>query len=323
MVTGIPSLNIKQLDCKQGAVRAVRFNADGNYCLSGGSDRTVKLWNPFRGSLLQTYLGHAGDVLDVRGSCDNATLASASLDKSVVLWDVTTAKSSRKWRGHAGAVQTVCFNEDSSVVISGSIDCSVCCWDTRSRARDPVQALKEARDAVTSVLATDHEIVTSSLDGSVRRYDLRMGKMSKDTLGCPATRVQLTRDGLCVLVSCLGGLLRLLDKTSGQSLQQFAGHKNAQFYLDCCLSQDDSHVYSGSEDGQVCCWNLVEGSLVDRLKHPTQAPVSSLSQHPSKAVLLTATRGLVYLWGEPESVCKDSDATTSSIHDTAGPSRLR
>lgn len=309
MVAGVPSLNIKQLDCKQGAVRVVRFNADGNYCLTGGSDRTVKLWNPIRGALLQTYLGHARDVLDVRGSCDNAGIASVSSDKAVVLWDVTTAKSTRKWRGHAGAVQTVCFNEDSSVVISGSIDGSVCCWDTRSRARDPLQALKEARDAVTSVLASDHEIVSSSLDGCVRRYDLRMGKMCSDTLGCPATRVQMTRDGLCLLVSCLGGLLRLLDKTSGQSLQQFSGHKNAQFYLDCALNQDDSHVYSGSEDGQVCCWNLVEGLLVERLRHPTEAPVSSLSQHPSKPVLLTATRGLVYLWGEVESVSKEPDAT--------------
>lgn len=308
MVAGVPNLNIKQLDCKQGAVRVVRFNADGNYCLTGGSDRTVKLWNPTRGALLQTYLGHARDVLDARGSCDNSSIASVSSDKAVVLWDVTTAKSTRKWRGHAGAVQTVCFNEDSSVVISGSIDGSVCCWDTRSRARDPLQALKEARDAVTSVLASDHEIVSSSLDGSVRRYDLRMGKMSRDALGCPATRVQMTRDGLCLLVSCLGGLLRLLDKTSGQSLQQFSGHKNTQFYLDCALSQDDSHVYSGSEDGQVCCWNLVEGSLVERLRHPTEAPVSSLSQHPSKPVLLTATRGLVYLWGEAESVSKDSDS---------------
>ncbi|KAL1434437.1 hypothetical protein MTO96_011536 [Rhipicephalus appendiculatus] len=220
MVTGVPSLNIKQLDCKQGAVRAVRFNADGNYCLSGGSDRTVKLWNPFRGSLLQTYLGHAGDVLDVRGSCDNATVASASVDKSVVLWDVTTAKSTRKWRGHAGAVQAVCFNEDSTVVISGAIDCSVCCWDTRSRARDPVQALKEARDAVderASHRPRDRQFVPRRFRASLRPPD-----------------------------GCLGGLLRLLDKTSGQSLQQFAGHKNAQFYLDCCLSQDDSHVYSGS-----------------------------------------------------------------------------
>ncbi|CAN8029940.1 unnamed protein product [Ixodes persulcatus] len=299
-MAAIPTENTKQLDCKQGAVRVVRFNADGNYCLTGGNDRTVKLWNPFRGVQLQSYMGHGGDVMDVRGSCDNASIASVSGDKSVILWDVTTAKSVRKWRGHAGSVQAVCFNEDSSVVFSGSVDGSVLCWDTRSRTRDPLQALKEARDAITSVLATDHEVVSSSLDGCLRRYDLRLGRMAQDTLGIPVTRVQLTRDGLCLLASCLGGPVRLLDKVTGQSLQEFTGHKNAQFYLDCVLSQDDAHVYSGSEDGAVCCWNLVEGKLVERLRHPTAAPVHSLSQHPSKAVLLTATRGLVYLWEAPQ-----------------------
>ena len=33
------------LDCKQGAVRAIRYNIDGDYILTCGSNKTVKLWN--------------------------------------------------------------------------------------------------------------------------------------------------------------------------------------------------------------------------------------------------------------------------------------
>ena len=32
------------IDCKHGAVRAVRYNVDGDYILSCGSHKTVKLW---------------------------------------------------------------------------------------------------------------------------------------------------------------------------------------------------------------------------------------------------------------------------------------
>ena len=32
-----------KIDCQQGAVRAVRFNKDGNYCITCGNDKTVKL----------------------------------------------------------------------------------------------------------------------------------------------------------------------------------------------------------------------------------------------------------------------------------------
>lgn len=61
----------KEIACKQGAVRAVRFNVEGEYCLTCGSDKSVKLWNPYRGALLKTYSGHGYEVLDAQSSCDS------------------------------------------------------------------------------------------------------------------------------------------------------------------------------------------------------------------------------------------------------------
>ena len=54
----VPTALAKTLDCKQGAVRAVRYNVDGNYCLTCGSDKSLKLWNPERGTVLKSYTGH-------------------------------------------------------------------------------------------------------------------------------------------------------------------------------------------------------------------------------------------------------------------------
>lgn len=39
---------VQGVDCKQSAVRAVRYNVDGNYCLTCGSDKSLKLWNPVK-----------------------------------------------------------------------------------------------------------------------------------------------------------------------------------------------------------------------------------------------------------------------------------
>lgn len=41
--------------------------ADGNYCLTCGSDKTLKLWNPHKGTALRTYQGHGYEVLDAAG----------------------------------------------------------------------------------------------------------------------------------------------------------------------------------------------------------------------------------------------------------------
>ena len=104
----LPCKETNQLEGHQGAVRAVRFNYDGNYCLTCGGDKLLKLWNPHRGVLLKTYSGHGYEVLDAVGSSDNSRLASCGADKTVVQWDVATGQIMRRFRGHTSvSVQTV------------------------------------------------------------------------------------------------------------------------------------------------------------------------------------------------------------------------
>ncbi|XP_058717695.1 WD repeat domain-containing protein 83-like [Poecile atricapillus] len=115
----LPRQRVQTLQCGQGAVRAARFNADGNYCLTCGSDKTLKLWNPHKGTALRAYQGHGYEVLDAAGSFDNSQICSGSADKAVALWDVTTGQVVRKYRGHAGKVNCVQFNEEATVIVSG------------------------------------------------------------------------------------------------------------------------------------------------------------------------------------------------------------
>lgn len=42
-------------------------SADGNYIISCGSDKSLKLWSVTRGTLLKTYSGHGYEVLDADG----------------------------------------------------------------------------------------------------------------------------------------------------------------------------------------------------------------------------------------------------------------
>ncbi|XP_075715229.1 WD repeat domain-containing protein 83 isoform X2 [Rhinoderma darwinii] len=278
----------RRLACNQGAVRAVRFNVDGNYCMTCGSDKSLKLWNPHKGTMLKTYSGHGYEVLDAAGS-----------DKTIILWDVAQGQVVRKFRGHAGKVNCVEFNEESTVIISGSIDSSIRCWDSRSRRPEAIQILDEAKDGISSIKVSDHEILAGSVDGNLRRYDLRAGEMCADYVGSPITCVSFSQDSQCLLASSLDSCLRLLDKDTGELLGEYSGHQNASYKLDSCLSEKDTHVVSCSEDGTVCFWDLVEGSLT--LKLPvSKGVIQSLSYHPTEPCLLTTSEGEVQVWrGEP------------------------
>ena len=43
--------------------------------------------------------------------------------------------------------------------------------------------MDEAKDSVTCLCVTDHEILSGSADGRIRRYDLRMGQIQSDFIG--------------------------------------------------------------------------------------------------------------------------------------------
>ena len=103
----LPLNHVTTLNEKGSAIRAVRFNFDGEYCMTCGSDKSVKLWNPYKNILLKTYSGHGYEVLDCTSSADNSRLASCSADKTVVLWDVATGQVIRKYRGHLGVSSVV------------------------------------------------------------------------------------------------------------------------------------------------------------------------------------------------------------------------
>ena len=190
-------------------------------------------------------------------------------------------------------------------------DRSVKCWDMRSNSHEPVQTMEEAKDSVTSIDVADVAIVSGSVDGSVRVYDVRMGKMKEDYLKDPVTSVSFSHDHNCVLASTLNSTIRLLDRDTGGSLAEYTGHSNVEFKVDSVLSHDDAYVISGSEEGDVCYWDLVEARMVYRARGAHPAVIASASFHPTKPALLTASvDGTVKLW---ECEPKRADATVSEL----------
>lgn len=296
---------LKTLNCDQGAVRAVRFNVDGAYCLTCGSDKKLKLWNPYRNLLLKTYAGHGNEVLDACGSCDSSQIVSCGADKSVIIWDVSSGTPLRRLRGHASNVTCVRFNEESSVAISGSLDNCVMCWDARSRSNEPIQVLKEAKDSISSIQITDHLILTGSIDCRIRQYDIRTGEVVSDFAGEPVLSACYTGDGQCVVVGCADDAVRLFDKDSGEMLGEYTGHKIGDFRVESGIDNSDGFILSGATDGNIWCWDLVKAEVVAKLEHSPGIVVNSIHSHPNKIGLVSAAGQTVKLWGKPEYL--DSD----------------
>ncbi|MQL89814.1 hypothetical protein Taro_022393, partial [Colocasia esculenta] len=265
----LPTKEANVLRGHEGAVLAVRFNGDGNYCLSCGKDRTLRLWNPHRGIHIKTYKSHGREVRDVHVTHDNAKLCSCGGDRQIFYWDVVSGRVIRKFRGHDSEVNSVKFNEYGSVVVSAGYDRSVRAWDCRSQSTEPIQV--ETLYSVMSIWLTKNEIIAGSVDGTVRTFDIRIGREVVDELGQPVNCISLSNDGNCVLAGSLDSTLRLLDRSNGELLQEYKGHTCKalhlkSFKMDCCLTNTDAHVTGGSEDGYIFFWDLVDASVVSRFR---------------------------------------------------------
>lgn len=272
------------------------------------------------------YAGHGDEVNDAVGSCDSSFILSGSSDKSIIYWDVSTGLPVRRLRTHDGAVSCVKFNEDSSVAVSGSRDNTVQCFDIRSRAFEPIQAMKEAKDCITGLIVTEHKIISSSLDGCIRHYDLRAGEMTCDKIGEPITAMSMTRDEQCILAACQDQAIRLIDVDGGEVLSEYRGHLSKDFKIECDVLKGDAYIISGmlsklllskptkqifhtgSSFGCAIIWDFIEAKEVNRLRiNNDGAVIQSLNRHPLNDDILFASRRELQLWSTADEEIIEED----------------
>lgn len=320
----LPTKEARTLRGHRAPLQFAKFTPNGRYCVTGGQDRGLLLWNPYRrcpdadgtaaGSrapdngalLLKEYRGHGYEVLDACVSKGNDRIASVGGDRCAFLWDAATGAVVRKLFGHEHRINACAFNADASVLATGSNDKSVRLWDMRSASRAPIQVLDDASDNVTAVLCEDGAIVSGSMDGVIRTYDLRAGRLVEDHVGAPIVALAVSRDGACSLAASLkaGGELLLLERPAGVQLKKYAGHANALYRCKPSFSGDDAHVICGGENGAIHAWDLVTGAPAAALAGAHGRVVASIDVHPDPgvvAMLSASFDGTAKLWLGPDT----------------------
>lgn len=73
----------------QGHALSLVFSSDGRTLVSGGEDKTVRLWETATGKERRRFVGHQGIVRAVAISPDGTRLVSASDDTTALVWDAT------------------------------------------------------------------------------------------------------------------------------------------------------------------------------------------------------------------------------------------
>lgn len=119
-----------------GWVRCLDVSPDGQWVVTGGSDRRLKLWAWADGQPADKPAhdveAHTGWVEAVAFSPDGKSLVTGGADNAVKVWTAVDLKAVKTLDGHTGFVRDVAWLPDGSAFVSGAEDGKVLVWDAKS-----------------------------------------------------------------------------------------------------------------------------------------------------------------------------------------------
>jgi len=134
------------------------------------------------------------------------------------------------------------------------------------------------------------EIASGSMDGTARRWNPDTGRQIGPTIETGGWVNAIKYSPQCDKIASGGedGIIRVWAK-DGKLLIEINGHdNNHNMVYTLCWSKDGAHIFSGSADGTIRKWQLIDGKEVFVLRGHTH-PVTSISVSPDERYLVSAS----------------------------------
>jgi eukaryotic-like serine/threonine-protein kinase len=282
-----------------GWVQAVAFAPDGKRVLSGGADRTVRLWSVPGGRLLRTLTGHEHAVQSVAFLPDDRRAASGGLDGIVRLWDLDEGRELRQFLGHQKQVNSVAAAPDGRRLLSGGGDAVLRLWDVETgKELRPLSGHTAPINAV-AFSADGGRLLSAGADRTARIWDADTGNELTKLEGQegPILAAALAPHGRTVLTAGTDGVVRVWDAVAGRELRPLSGHSGVVSSV--AFGPDGRLALSGGADGSVRLWDVETGAQLHRFDGHTGAVKSVAFSPDGRRAISGGLDRVPRLWDVP------------------------
>ena len=129
------AIRLRGHDFEPGWVQLVthlEFSRDGRFLVSGGVDKTARVWEIRKGSPGPIFRGHSDAVLAATFSPDGRRVATSSRDRTLRIWDIQTGREIGLLRSHDSVAGGLAYSPDGTRLVSVGAAGEVRFWNVPS-----------------------------------------------------------------------------------------------------------------------------------------------------------------------------------------------
>jgi len=244
-------------------ISSVTLSSDGQFALSGGWDRTMRLWDLNTGVTVRTFQGHTKDVFSVAFSGDNRQIVSGSRDKTIKLWNtLAECKFTISEDCHNDWISSVVFSPSAKMplIVSAGWDKLVKVWnltDCKLRAN----LVGHTGVVYTVAVSPDGSLCASGgKDSTAMLWDVNDGKHLY-SLDAGSTINALTFSPKNYwLVAATDTSIKVWDLENKNVLDELASTAPPKSGIPWCVSlswsADGNTLFAGSTDGNIYVYEV-------------------------------------------------------------------
>ena len=270
-------------------VWSAEFSPDGSQIITGGLDKTIKIWQ-IDGQEVAQIVGHTAPVRSACFSPDGQTILSSSSDKTIALWNLQGDRL-HTFVGHTAAVWSAQFSPNGEMIVSGSGDQTIKLWHrdgteilTISGHRGDVRTVLFSPDGAWIISGgADKNIMIWSLDGTL------LHTLKGHTADIRS--ISISPSGEFIASGSGDNILKLwhIENINGEKAiaEAFSISAHSSAIRSVCFSPEETMLATGSADKNIKIWDL-HGKELQIFKGHTD-PIRSVSFSPDGKTLLSAS----------------------------------
>jgi len=171
----------------EAEVTSLVFLPASSVIASASTDKTIRLWDAGKGTLVKTLPPLSDQVNALAISPDGGTLAAGTADNKVELFKLNTGGSEerRTLKGHTGEIFTLAFSRDGALLATAGQDQTVRLWDARTGSE--VRTLASASGEINGLAFSNdsHFLVLANEDGSMTVWNAETGTTAATVVSVP------------------------------------------------------------------------------------------------------------------------------------------